>query len=119
EETLAASPAAPPCWNSCASPSREQHGRQLPARSDRPWIGWSHCLKKRDQMLACRLVVPFAVAPHDFEQFLNGAFAIAFGVTRQCEVEARLVIVWILLQPAVQFSAVAGASRLFAQLEFR
>jgi hypothetical protein len=54
-----------------------------------------------------------------FEQLLDGAVAVAFGIERQREIVARLMIVGIGRELRAQRRAVAGLRRLLAQFQFR
>ena len=55
-------------------------------------IGRAHRLEQRNKMLARGVLVPFAVASHDFEQLRDGAFAIARRIQRQRQIVTRLMI---------------------------
>ena len=71
----------------------EKDRGEFAPRGDGARIGRSHRFEQRDKMLARRVVIPFAVAPDDFQQIFDGAFAIALGVTRQSQIVARLMII--------------------------
>src|ERR1700751_2355114 len=71
---------------------REQDRRQPLASFDSRFIGATPGLKELHELLARAVVVPFAVAPDDFEQLRRRLAALAHGVERGGEMESRLMI---------------------------
>ena len=73
----------------------EPDRRQLAAGGDGGLVHQAPGLEKLQQLLARRGVVPGAVAPDDREQFVGRLVALAFGVERDRQIEACLMIVRI------------------------
>src|SRR5579875_3410927 len=72
--------------------SREQNRRKFLAAFDRRGIGRTPGGEKLQKLLACAVVLPFAVALHDRQQMLDRLRALALGVQRGGEVETGLMI---------------------------
>src|SRR5438094_9471822 len=81
---------------------REHQRGQPPPRAQGQRVGRPHRLEEFDELLAGRLLVPFAVAPEQGQQLLYRRLALAAAEQRGRQFEARLVVVRILLQPPFQ-----------------
>src|ERR1043166_4884498 len=97
----------PPCGRACSRKvgtgfrkrscsnnkrSSEQDRRQPPAALDGGLVGRPPGVEQLDQLLARAVVVPFAVAAHDFQQLVERFLALSFAVERQRQIEACLMI---------------------------
>src|SRR5262252_5623273 len=71
---------------------REQHRRQPLASVDSGLVGRTPGLEELDELLARAVVVPFAVALHDFEQIVDRLLPAALAVQGDGEIEARLMV---------------------------
>src|SRR5262252_2646087 len=71
---------------------REQDRREASSASDGRLVGRTPGVEQLDQLLAGAVVVPFAVAPDDLQQVIERLLALALGVQRDRQVEARLVV---------------------------
>src|SRR5207237_10868643 len=71
-----------------------EHQRgQPPPRAQGQRVGRPHRLEEFDQLLARRLLVPFAVAPEQGQQLVARGLALAAAVQRRCLFGACLVLV--------------------------
>src|SRR5437763_14803806 len=84
-------------------PSREHQRGQSPPRAERERVGWAHHLEELDQLLAGGLLVPFAVALEQAQQFIDCLLALTGAEQRRGQLEPRLMIVLVLLQAGPQF----------------
>src|SRR5205085_9425523 len=73
-------------------PSREHQRGQSPPRAEGERVGRPHHLEELDQLLAGGLLVPFAVALEQSQQFLDRLFALAGAEQRRRPFEARLLV---------------------------
>src|ERR1700722_17033412 len=89
--------------------SRKQNRGQLASSVERLWIGRSHGLEQRDDLLSRRLIIPFAVAAYNLQELVQGAFAVAACVQRQRQIVARLMVARVLSQLGLEdFRFAAG-----------
>src|SRR4051794_40561718 len=72
--------------------SRKQDGRQPLAALDGGLVGRSPGFEELHQLLARAVLIPFAVALDDFKKLRGGLGALAGGIERDREIEARLVV---------------------------
>src|SRR5205823_4492004 len=85
-------------------PSREHQRGQSPPRAERERVGRPHHLEKLDQLLAGGLLVPFAVALEQAQQFIDRLLALAGAEQRRRQLEPRLVVLRVLLQASLQLA---------------
>src|SRR5690242_9468902 len=82
--------------------SGEEERAEALAAGDRRRILDAPGLEELHELLPRSLVVPGAVAAHDLQELVGRAGAIALPVQHHCEIEARLVIVRVCLDPALE-----------------
>src|SRR5467141_3616493 len=83
-------------------------------------IGRPHRLEEFDELLACRLLVPLAVALEQTQEFIDRRLAIAAAEECGGELETRLVIIGIGRQPGAQLARPGHRLlRLLGELERR
>jgi len=70
-----------------------------------------------DQLLARRILVPGAVAPHQFEQFLDGGLGAALAVEGDGQIETRLMVVGVGFQAPPEGLGVARPAALLGKLQ--
>src|SRR5260221_5049643 len=83
---------------------REEDRRQSPPRRQRQRIGRSHRLEELDELLARRLLVPFARPLDDVEELVDRRLAFAGGEQRSGEIETGLMVVGVRRQPRAQLA---------------
>src|ERR1700758_4370225 len=71
--------------------SEQDRGEPL-AAFDRRFISRTPCVEKLHKLLACTVIVPFAVAFDDRQQMFERVEPAALAVERQRKIEARLMI---------------------------
>src|SRR5688500_5648262 len=98
---------------------REQQRRKPPPRGDRAGVGRAHGLEQSHQLLARSVLIPFAVPLHDIEQFFQRLVALAVRIEAEREIITRLEVRRVTIHLRPQLRDVAGACRLFLQLQFR
>src|SRR4051794_30122199 len=76
-------------------PSRKQDGRQPLAALDGSFVGRAPGFEELHQLLARAVLIPFAVALDDLQKLRGSLGALAGGIERDREIEARLVVQWI------------------------
>src|SRR3954466_4023122 len=94
--------------------SREHQRRQPPPRAQGQRIGRPHRLEEFDELLARRLLVPLAVAPEQGQQLVDCLLPLAGAEQSGRQLEARLVVVRVLLDAGAQLGG--GAHRLLPLL---
>src|SRR3954471_20754225 len=72
--------------------SRKQDGRQPLAALDGSLVGRTPGFEELHQLLARAVLVPFAVALDDFQKLRGSLGALAGGIQRDREIEARLMV---------------------------
>src|SRR4249920_1957153 len=85
-------------------PSRKHQGRQPAPAAQGQGIGRAHDLEEFDQLAARRLLVPGAVAPEQGQQLVDRALVLARAEERGRELETRLVIVGVRVEPGAQLA---------------
>src|SRR4051812_39451295 len=93
-----------PFWPLWLSGLREHQRRQPPPRAQGQRIGRPHRLEELDELLARRLLVPFAVALEQGQQFVDRLLALAGAEQSGRHLEARLVVVRVLLDAGAQLA---------------
>src|ERR1700720_4631343 len=103
-----------------ASPSGKHLGGEPTPAAQGQRIGRPHRLEEFDELLACRLLVPLAVALEQTQEFIDRRLAIAAAEECRGEFEARLVIVRVRRQPGAQLARPGHRFlRLLGELERR
>src|SRR3984957_2891986 len=96
---------------------RKQDRRQPLASLDGGFIGRAPGLEQLHQLFARAVLVPFAVAPDDFEQLLRRLGALAAGVERRRQIESGLMIERVCGDFLFQLRHRADRLRLLGEIE--
>ncbi len=60
----------------------------------------SQSLENGQQLFARGLIVPFAIAPHDFQKLIHRFLVLVCTDKRHCEIKPQLKILWDQPRPA-------------------
>lgn len=97
--------------------SGEQDRRQPPSSLDGRLVSAAPGFEKLNQLFACGVIVPFAVALDDLEQVLSGLGAFAGSIERGRQVESRLMIERVCGYFLFQFSDGTNRLGLLGEIE--